>query len=145
MDRLASCAMEVEKPRRMIVRGLDGKPLSAADGSVPYFDVYSTDSEPVLKYDRALADEKLAMLGRATVSASSIDEEAIGRLVAMTAGWGVIKAPVDGKDGEVVPATDFTPAEARKLYIDPKFVDVARQVHQFAASKVNFAKASPKN
>ena len=142
MDRLAACATQVEKPGRMIVRGLDGKPLRAEDGSLTWFDVYSADSEIARKYERAVADERLASRGRSQPTAADLDRESIDILVALTAGWGVRKV-AEGKADEDIAAEDFTPELARKLYTDPQHADIRRQVNEYAAARVNFAKASP--
>lgn len=144
MNRLAACEMEVVKPGRMIVRGLDGKPLRAADGSMTFIDIYSSDSEAARKHHRAVADDRIAARGRATLMAADMDNDAVDTLVALTAGWGE-RRPKPDKEGEFDDelATDFSAAAARKLYADPAYADIARQVNEFAGSRVNFAKASP--
>lgn len=144
MDRLAACATETEKPGRMIVRGLDGKPLQAGDGSQTYFDIYSADSEIARKHERVIADERLAARGRGVHTADAMEAEANELLVVLTAGWGVRKIAEDGAI-EDVPALDFTPAAARKLYADAHYADIRRQVNEYAGTRVNFAKASPKS
>lgn len=145
MDRLAACEIEVEKPGRMIVRGLDGKPLQGSDGALTYFDIYSADSEIARKHERAIADERIAARGRGVVTAAGMEDEQLEMLVVLTAGWGVRKVSEDGATIEDVPATDFTPAAARKLYANPRYADIRRQVNEWAGTRVNFAKASPKS
>lgn len=143
MNRLAACALEVDKPARMIVRGPDDRPALDADGGMTWIDVWSSDSEAARRHERAAADRRLAGQTRGAPTAAEMDEAATDYLVAVTAGWGVRK-PV-GEGFEDVPATDYSPAAARAFYAAPAFAYIARQVSEFAGKKQNFAKASPRS
>lgn len=74
---LARIEVDAEKPSRMIIRGPDGRPLTDADGSMNYVDLYSPDSEIARRHQRKIANGRLAQRRRIKVTAEEIEADGL--------------------------------------------------------------------
>lgn len=140
MSKFAALALEVDKPGRMtIVHPVSRQPLRDAEGKEAFVDLYSNDSEPARKHQRAVQRRRLAMRGRGKLTPEELEAEQVELLAALTAEWYLVDLagrPID------VP---FSQENARELYGDAAVSWLREQVDEFAGDRGNFSKASPKS
>lgn len=138
-SKFSGMALEVEKPSRMIVvHPVSRQPLRSADGVEAFIDLYSGDSDPARRHQRAVSRRRLAVRGRAKVTPEEIETEGVELLAAITAGWNLV-----GLDGASIDVP-FSIENARELYADPAVAWLRDQVDEFASDRGNFSKPSPK-
>jgi hypothetical protein len=133
MSKFAAMELAVEQPSRMTIRHpTTGQPL---DG---YLDLLSFDGEAARQYDLDISRKRVQQ--RVTrVTPEMLEEEAIGRLAALTAGWklcGLDDSPLD------VP---FNPKNAAELYASNGMKWLREQAAVWMADRANFTAASSKS
>lgn len=140
MSKLAALALAVDKPQRVEIRNpITHQPMTDKAGSTAYIEVYSADSEPARKAERAAIDRRLAVRGRTKVTAAEIEAERIGYLAAITTGWHLVDfqgQPID---------VEFSAETAKELYSSGEFAWIRDQVDEFVGDRANFMKPSSKS
>lgn len=130
MDNKANwLALEVERPKRMVVLGKFGAPVINTDGSEAWIEVWSADSERARQFRRAQTKSRLEAQARGPITQEDRDADGVALLVALTDGWNFI-----GPEGRL----DFTPENARALYAAPGTAYISEQVDRFAVDRRNF-------
>ncbi len=142
---IAGLKIEAEQPERMIVLGLDRRPLRNADGSLNYVRLYSADSAVARRHQRAVANRRIAQRGRSKPTAEEIEADAVEFLVALTAGWGALIEASEAEPEKEIPDPEFSAQAARALYADPAHAELRAQVDEFVGDRANFGKASSKS
>lgn len=94
--------------------------------------VAGVDSEQYQVAQRQAWERRLdrSSQGRNKPTFEEYEQDGLELLVACTVGWSGLSK--DGKD------LDYTPAAARKLYSDPRYVWLRTQVDRFIGDRANF-------
>lgn len=140
-SKFAGLGLEVDKPRRMTLLNLDKEPIRNAAGEAAYIDLYSGDSDIARRHRRTVGQDRIdaaAKRGRIGVKIESIERAEYELLAALTTGWKLIG--LDGADIDF----PFSTENAVELYSDPATAWIFDQVNEFAGTRANFSKASPK-
>jgi len=133
MSKFASMELAVEQPSRMTIRHFaTGQPL---DG---WLDLLSFDSEVARQYDIEIARKNIQQ--RVTrVTPEMQEEQAIGRLAALTTGWKLV-----GLDGSPLDVP-FNAKNAVELYASNGMKWLREQAAVWVTDRANFTGASSKS
>jgi hypothetical protein len=127
----AGVVMEVRHPTTdAVLKQPNGQPVTVT--------LAGEDSERYRRAWRESTDRKLKMQQRGrqvSISAESVEADAVEILVACTIGWSGI-----GMDGAPL---EFSPDNARKIYARLRWL--REQADSFISDRANFLRASPTN
>jgi hypothetical protein len=130
-SKFSAFEIEVEAPARLRLLDKKQQPYRGENGREAWIELHSVDSDIGRKHQRMVTKKRLSMRRAGRLTPEELEAEQTELLVALTTGWDL-----------VVTDLEFSQANARELYSNPRTPHIREQIDDFVSDRANFSPAS---